>query len=302
MDWLQNIFSELSGEQLRLLSMTLRVIVVAVLGIPLLHLLSRLVARAASRRFSDHSANLIRKAVAYTGYVLLIMLILAQLGIKLTALLGAAGIAGVAIGFAAQTSVSNIISGIFLLSEKPFQTGDLINLAGTVGTVQSIDLLSIKLRKLDNQFVRIPNETIIKTEVTNITRFPIRRMDIDIGVAYKEDVGKVREVLQDVAAKNPFCLDEPEPLILFKNFGGSALEFLYGPWFYKTDYIALRNSIMKDVKERFDEEGIEIPFPHQALYSGSETEPFPIRLVGEADASSGMNSAAAHPAAAASRD
>jgi small-conductance mechanosensitive channel len=245
------------------------------------HLLAKMVARATRRRISEHSGILVRKLVVYVGYVVLVMMVLNQLGFKLTALLGAAGIAGIAIGFAAQTSVSNVISGIFLLSEKPFQVGDLITVGGTTGVVMSIDLLSIKLRKLDNLFVRIPNETIIKTELINITRFPIRRMDIDIGVAYKEDVGKVRAVLEDVAARNPYCLDEPAPLILFKNFGNSALEFLYGLWFYKTDYLALRNSIMQEVKERFDAEGIEIPFPHQSLYAGEATKPFPIRLVGD---------------------
>jgi len=279
MEWFDKIIQGLSAENGQMVNSILRIVAILVLGIPLLHLLSLLAAKLTKKRFSEHSGILVRKLLGYTGYIILLIMVLNQLGVKLAALLGAAGIAGIAIGFAAQTSVSNVISGIFLLSEKPFQVGDLIKVGETLGVVHSIDLLSIKLRKLDNLFIRIPNETIIKTEVTNITRFPIRRMDIDIGVAYKEDVGKVKEVLADLASKNPYCLDEPVPLILFKNFGNSALEFLYGLWFFKTDYLALRNSIMQEIKERFDAEGIEIPFPHRTLYTGSATDPFPIRLV-----------------------
>ena len=89
-------------------------------------------------------------------------------------------------------------------------------------------------------------------------------------------------VLKDVADRNPYSLDAPAPLILFKGFGDSALEFLVGVWFEKTDMLNLRNSIMKDIKMRFDEESIEIPFPHRTLYAGSATAPFPVHIVQEA--------------------
>jgi len=281
MEWIQDIVKWLNLQESKTLLLIIRVLAVVVIGLPAIHILALLVGRVTKKRFTEHSSILIRKVITYSGSVIIIIMILNQMGFKLTALLGAAGIAGIAIGFAAQTSISNIISGIFLISEKPFQVGDLIRIGETLGIVHSIDLISVKIRKLDNLFVRIPNETLIKTEVTNITRFPIRRMDLNIGVAYKEDVGRVKEVLADIASKNPYCLDEPEPLILFKDFGNSALEFLFGVWFVKTDYFLLRNSIMQEIKERFDAEGIEIPFPHRTLYSGSASEPFPIRLVGD---------------------
>jgi small-conductance mechanosensitive channel len=222
---------------------------------------------------------LIRKAIFYIGGTIILVTVLQTLGLKLTALLGAAGIVGIAIGFASQTSVSNLISGLFLISEKPFAVGDVINVGDTTGIILSIDLLSVKIRTFDNRYIRIPNEKLLNSELTNITRFPIRRLDIRLGVAYKEDVKKVRRVLLDVAEKNPFCLDEPEPILIFTDFGSSALEFLFGVWFAKTDYISLKNSIMEEIKERFDREGIEIPFPHTTIYSGSATAPMPVRLV-----------------------
>lgn len=142
----------------------------------------------------------------------------------------------------------------------------------------SIDLLSVKLRTVDNLFVRMPNETLIKAEVTTVTRFPIRRMDINIGVAYKEDVKKVIRILKEIADNNPNCLNEPEPLVLFKDFGASSLDFLLGLWFEKTKFLELKNSIMQEIKERFDQEGIEIPFPHLTVYAGSETPAFPVTI------------------------
>jgi small-conductance mechanosensitive channel len=106
-------------------------------------------------------------------------------------------------------------------------------------------------------------------------------------VAYHTDIEHLKRVLREIAAANPFCLDEPEPLIVFSNFGDSALEFLFGLWFYKTDYLNLKNSVMQEIKERFDREGIEIPFPHLSLYSGSVTDPMPIRVVDDRHSAEG---------------
>lgn len=254
----------------------LRTTLLLLFGMVLVYLLSRAFGRLVSSKDSPHYSAIVRKLVFYLGSVIIIVTALIELGFDLTGLLATAGIATVAIGFAAQTSLSNLISGLFLIGEKPFQIGDLVRVNDVLGIVESIDLLSIKIRTLDNLFVRIPNESMIKNPVTNVTRFPIRRMDLDIGVAYKEDIGRVMELLKDLAMANPLVLDDPEPLILFNNFGESALEIRFGLWFEKSNFLRLRNSIMKEIKERFDQEGIEIPFPHITLYSGSATDPFPV--------------------------
>ena len=253
------------------------------IGFPVLFIITFIVGKYTKRRFSAQSNMVIKKAIFYIGTTIIILSILNELDFQLHALLGAAGITGIAIGFASQTSLSNIISGIFLISEQPFQVDDLIQVGDTKGIVLSIDLLSIKLRTFDNQLVRIPNELIIKEKVNNITRFPIRRLDINLGVAYKEDVKHVIRVLKDIAKNNIYCLDEPEPLILFNNFGNSSLDFLFGLWVAKGDYLKLKQSIMLEVKERFDAEDIEIPFPHMTLYTGAVTDPFPIKMIDKAE-------------------
>lgn len=265
----------LSPESLRNISVY---IIIAAAGLIILKIIMVIVNRAVKKVLSPQAGMIVNKTIYYTGLSIIAVTLLNRMGISITAIIGAAGIVGVALGFAAQSSVSNIISGLFLISEKSFEIGDLIKIGESVGVVVSIDLLSVKLRTLNNQFLRIPNESILKNELTNITKYPIRRIDIDISVAYKEDLEKVKEVLLDAAKNNPFCLDEPGPLFFIKNFGNSGIEILYGVWCMKTDFLALKNSIVIDVKKRFAEEKIEIPFPHLSIYSGEATMPIPVSL------------------------
>jgi len=230
------------------------------------------------KSLSLQSKLLVTRIIVYVGIFVILFTVLNHLGISLTTLLSAAGIISVVIGFASQTSISNVISGIFIISEKSFEIGDLVKVGDKMGIVYSIDLLSIKLKTLDNLLIRIPNQTILSTEITNVTKFPIRRMDIDISVAYKEDLEKVMDVLKRVSKDTPLCLDEPEPLLIIKNYAESGIIILLGLWFEKTNYLALRNSVMVKIKKAFEAEGIEIPFPHISLYSGEATKAFPVSL------------------------
>ncbi len=258
-----------------------RAFILALIGFPSVFLASRLIGRLKEGSISPQNRLLFQKGILYGGVIILTLSIMNELQFELTAILGAAGIMGIAVGFAAQAGLSNIISGIFLIMEKPFVVGDIIDVGGTVGTIVEIDLLSVKVRTFDNRLVRIPNENIVKTEVTNITRYPIRRMDMIIGVAYKEDIESVCENLKEVARNNPLVLDEPEPVVVFKNFGDSALEIQYGVWFVGSDYLKVRHSIMVDIKKRFDAEDIEIPFPHRTIYTGEVTKPWPVKVLDE---------------------
>jgi len=203
---------------------------------------------------------------------------LGVLGLQLGVLLGAAGVVTVALGFAAQTSVSNLISGTFLMMEQPFVVGDVIQVEGITGEVLSIDMISVRLRSFDNILVRIPNETMLKANVRNITHFPIRRVEINVGVAYKEDLERVRKVLLDIADHNTFALREPRPLIIHQGFADSAVTMTFAVWARREQFLDLRNSLYEDIKRTFDAQGIEIPFPHRTIYAGSATGPIPVRV------------------------
>ncbi|MCC5852839.1 MAG: mechanosensitive ion channel family protein [Alkalimonas sp.] len=247
-------------------------------GLLVAHLLARVTVRL-SKSMSPHHQVLLKRLVYWLVLSLFLASVLKELGFSLGVLLGAAGVLTVAIGFASQTSASNLISGLFLIGEKPFQLGDVIKVGETTGEVLSIDLLSVKLRTFDNLFVRIPNESLIKSQMTNMTRFPIRRFDLQIGVAYKESIKQVRELLLAVADANPLCLDEPAPLFVFNGFGDSSLNIQFSVWTKRENFRDLRNSLQEEVKNAFDAAGIEIPFPHRSLYTGSESAPFPITIV-----------------------
>lgn len=256
-----------------------RALILVIAGIIVAKLVSTAVIKIAGNKTDQHRALLLKRSSYYIILALFMMSALNELGFDLSVLLGAAGILTVAIGFASQTSASNLISGLFLVAERPFSVGDNIRVGTTVGEVLSIDLLSVKLRTFDNLFVRIPNESLIKSEVTTLTRFPIRRIDLLIGVAYKEDLNNVRAVLDEIADKNPLCLEEPKPRYFFQGFGESSLDIQYSVWGTRENYIELKNSIYLDIKIAFDEHGIEIPFPHRTIYTGNETKPFPVEMV-----------------------
>jgi small-conductance mechanosensitive channel len=280
----------------------LRAGVLFTLGFVFASLASRLVRRLGGTRLSQHHVQLLRRLAFYVTLALFVASALRELGFNLAVLIGAAGVLSVAIGFASQTSASNLISGLFLIGERPFSIGDVIRVGTTTGEVLSIDLLSVKLRTFDNLFVRIPNETLIRTEVTTLTRFPIRRLDLMLGVAYKENIDRVREVLMAVAERNTLCLDEPAPLFIFTGFGESALDLQFSVWARNENFLALRNSISAEIKTAFDAAGVEIPFPHRSIYTGEVTRPFPITIVApQKDASaqpepSAPSEAAAEPA------
>jgi small-conductance mechanosensitive channel len=259
----------------------LRAAVILVVGVFLARIIRR---RLPTRKLHPQHQLVLRRGLSYLVLGVTISWTLRELGVSLSVLIGAAGILTVAVGFASQTSASNLISGLFLMGEQPFVIGDIIRVGDTTGYVVSIDLLSVKLRTFDNLLVRIPNETMLKSNVTNLTHFPIRRVDLLVGVAYKEDIGRVKEVLFEVADKNPICLEEPRPLFIFLSYGDSSLNFQFSVWGTKDRFLDLRNAMYEQIKQAFDEHGIEIPFPHRTLYTGSVTDPLPVRLVTEGGA------------------
>jgi small-conductance mechanosensitive channel len=165
-----------------------------------------------------------------------------QLGFQLGVVLGAAGVFSVAIGFASQTTLSNLISGFFLFGDRPFVMGDTVEVEGIVGEVLSINLMSTAIRTPDGRFVRVPNETLIKTKLTNLTRFNQRRLEVTITVANDEDFEKVRERTLEVALAQLLCLREPGPQVFITAFGETSFVVQIWLWAKTADLQALRVS------------------------------------------------------------
>lgn len=223
-------------------------------------ILKKVLNRYAMKNAKPHTVLLINKALGYTFKALMVMYVLNLFGINLSAIWGAAGIAGLAIGFAAQTSVSNIISGVFVVSEKAMKLGDCISVDGTTGIVDSIDLLSVKVHTFDNQMVRIPNSSIINGTLINYNHFDVRRVVVDVGVSYDSDVDKVLAALEQVPSMCPTVIADPAPKVYYDSFGASSINLKVCLWCKNADFIATKNAAYKAIVKVSRETPFEIPY------------------------------------------
>lgn len=217
------------------------------------------------KRIPAHVTGIAGNIIAVAIWIIVILQAFHATGINIVGLLGAAGVAGVAIGFASQTALSNLISGIFIVSERSIKIGDYIRVADQEGTVQAINLFSITLRQVDNSLVRIPCETLIKTPIINVTVNPLRRIDLDLGVDYSSDLQAVRTVIQDVIKEQELLANDPAPVVQFLNFGDSAVNLHIGAWCSTPTYHEARFHLANDLLEAFRTHGISIPFPTRSL-------------------------------------
>lgn len=250
-------------------STILRVVIYIALGIIITLYVCRIVGKVSEKHISAHHSQLLRRITFYIGLIFSFMLPLKASGIDITALLGAAGIAAgiitAAIAFASQTSISNFLSGVFLIAEKPFVVGDYVSLNDTLGEVLSIDLLSVKIRTKDNILVRIPNEMLLKSQFRNVTRFPIRRFDIKLRVSFTEDLRKVKTILMETAKQNPHCLVSPVPELIFIEFGDSSILLQFSVWGKQISYSNLQTDIQMEIQAALVSHGIELPVAHNVL-------------------------------------
>jgi small-conductance mechanosensitive channel len=220
--------------------------------------------RTLGHRLSAHQRLIFGRALFYLVFGLFVITGLREMGFKLSVFLGAAGVLTVAIGFASQTSASNLISGLFLIGEGAFAVGDLISVTtvrGQVieGKVLSIDLMSVKLLTLDNVYIRLPNELLIRTPLLNMTRFPIRRLSILLSIRYEENLGKVRQVLLQLARDYPLILDEPKSIVTVQGFGEASIELLYAVWVQCDNYLKVRDVIQESIRDAFVQHGVQLP-------------------------------------------
>ena len=242
----------------------------AVIGLIALRVVVLIVRRVLRRRTTAQVSMLVTKAIFYVGVVAIAAVVLLEFGVNLGPLLGAAGIVGLAVGIASQASLSNMISGLFLVSDKPFAIGDVIRSGDTTGIVESIDLLSVKIRTFDNLFVRVPNEKLANSQLVNITRYPIRRLDIRFVVPFETDLTRLFELLTSIAREDRSCLQEPAPFMVPDSFANDGVQIHFGVWFAREDFIAVKASVYATLIRRLAEEGIRFAIPRRELH---EPEP-----------------------------
>ncbi|KHT48061.1 mechanosensitive ion channel family protein [Vibrio sinaloensis] len=199
-------------------------------------------------------------------WVIGILVSLSQVGLNLAPVLTGFGIAGVIIGFALQDTLSNFAAGMMLLIYRPFDVGDFVFAGGVDGKVSHMSLVNTTIKTFDNQIIIIPNSKIWGDVIKNVTHERVRRVDMVFGIGYSDDLLKAEQVLTDIVTSHPLVLRSPEPNIKVHTLNTSSVDFIVRPWVKTDDYWDVYWDVTKEVKLRFDQEGISIPFPQQDVH------------------------------------
>ncbi|MEZ6038191.1 MAG: mechanosensitive ion channel family protein [Planctomycetota bacterium] len=210
----------------------------------------------------DFFVNTVRKLTSLIGVIVAVE----QLGIDIGPFIAAIGAAGFVIGFALQGTLSNFAAGIMILIYRPYDIGEVVTVAGTTGKVDEMTLVSTTLRLPDNQTVVVPNNSIWGDVITNITGQTTRRVDMVFGCSYGDDLQKVQTLLEQIVKQHPKVLAEPEPVVKVHQLADSSVNFVVRPWANTADYWDVFWDVTRTVKQRFDEEGISIPFPQRDVH------------------------------------
>lgn len=257
---------------------------VSILVFFLIIFLARILSRFAQRlmrtaldRSPVSASNLLRDFfIKMTGRVVVllgVLIAISQLGIQIGPLLAGLGIAGFVIGFALQDVLSNFASGMMILVYRPFDVGDFVEAGGVTGKVSDMTLVSTKILTLDNQLLFVPNNKIWGDVIRNVTHQDQRRVDLVFGIGYSDDIDKAEKILVSIVDEHKLVLDDPEPAIKLHELGDSSVNFVVRPWVNTEDYWDVYWDITREVKRRFDAEGVSIPFPQRDIHLYYEDSP-----------------------------
>lgn len=221
-----------------------------------------------SDRFEAGTGHTIRRLTHYSIMIIGFIVAIDFIGFDLTSLAVVAGFLSVGIGFGLQNITSNFISGLILMFERPISVGDIVTVDDKIGTIEDIGLRATTVNTVDNIHVVIPNSKFVQETVTNWTRGDQKiRIRLSVGVAYGSDVEKVKDILFDIAKNVEGVLEEPEPQVVFQEFGGSSLNFEFRVWVATPrDRIKVSNRVNELINERFEEQDVEMPFPQRDLH------------------------------------
>ena len=250
----------------------------------LILIVARWLARAARRmteralRHSDQSISQLLKEmlISISGTVVFlvgVLVALAQVGVSVAPMIAGLGVVGFIVGFALQDTLSNFASGVMILAYRPFDTGDFIAAADVEGTVRNMNLVNTTVVTVDNRILIIPNSKIWGGVILNFTGQHLRRTDILYNVSYSEDLDHVQKVLEDLIAADERFLTDPEPIVRVKQFSDSSIDFVVRAYVKTEEFWETVWALNKAVKQRFDAEGITIPFPQRDVHMLPAGEP-----------------------------
>ena len=240
---------------------------IIVLSLFLAKFLSKIMHKAMARvALSALLVDFLVKSVHWVVMIIGIIWALSALEISIAPLLAVVGAAGFIIAFAMQDSLSNFASGLMILFFRPFDMDDLVDAGGVSGKVSSMNLVSTTIRTLDNKLMVVPNSKIWNDVITNATGVTERRVDLEFGIGYRDDLELAQQILKEIVASHPKVLKDPAPLIKMSALADSSVNFICRPWAETIDYWDVYWDITKEVKKRFDAAGIGIPFPQRDVH------------------------------------
>lgn len=220
-------------------------------------------------------SRMIKDVVILIGFAVA----LTTLEIDITPIIAAIGATGLVIGLALQGTLSNFASGLMILINRPFDVGDVVTAGGITGLVDQMNLVSTRFRTFDNQTIHVPNNEIWNNVITNITANDTRRVDLEFGIGYDDDFEHAERVIQEIVSKHELVLDDPAPSVVTHALSDSSVNIVCWPWAKTSDWWKVKTDITREVKRRFDAEGITIPYPHRDVYLHNtpvaDTKPFP---------------------------
>ncbi len=220
----------------------------------------------------DFLVNIVRKAVFIIGLVIA----LSMLGVDIGPLVGGIAALGFIIGFALQGTLGNFAAGLMILMHRPYDVGDVVQTSGITGFVQSMNLNTTTIKTFDNQIVVVPNGSIWGDNIINVTGSDTRRVDLVFGIGYTDDMAKAQAIMEEILKAHPLILDNPAYNVKVHELGDSSVNFVCRPWTKTSDYWTVYWDVTRAVKERFDAEGVSIPFPQQDVHLFAETASEPV--------------------------
>ena len=218
---------------------------------------------------SKYDAMLVDFLEAIISAILMLFVIVAslnQLGVDTTSLVAILGAAGLAIGLSLQDSLKNFAAGVMLLVFKPFKSGDFVEAAGTAGTINKIGIFTTTMTTPDNKEIIVPNGGIYSNNITNYSAKETRRVDMVVGIGYDADLRKAKEILNEMVRADDRILSEPAPTVAVSELADSSVNFVVRPWCKASDFWGVKFDFTEQVKLRFDQEGISIPFPQMDVH------------------------------------
>jgi len=272
---LNEVLQQLVSAILHVVPAILAAVVVFIIGLFVAAWLAKMLQKTLERRnVRRELVILFSRLLRWSVIIVVAILALQMVGFNVSAFIAGLGVTGLVIGFALQDISRNFTSGVLLMIQEPFSLGDYISVAGHEGEVIDIQMRATELMSLDGLRILIPNGDVFTSTIINYTKINRRRVSLDVGVAYDTDLQKASDVALHAIRAVPGLLNDPPPVLFFHNFGESSIDFTIRYWFdtAENDIFTAMDIGVRAIKQAFDREGIEIPYPIRSVYLSSASD------------------------------